>query len=294
MSLASSKLGRYALGLVASGGAALFLGGTALADVAVTGPTLTSVTTISNDVSTTTHTVTHSKSEVLVTGSSDQTPTVGGGPADPKLSSDATTSPAALGLTASLEAAPDAKVQASAAVATSSDVIGEPPAATVSAPVISQSVLHRAALAVISSTGTPVQAAPVASQASAPVPHSQPVPPQASGAFTALTLELAGTVVPKVFNTFGALVAAPVGVLELALLTLITVLISLLAQTYGTALRRSGYSTAARSDGSIFTFATPLALDYGSLRVPMVLFDGVRDQKMMSFMTVNAYKKGGE
>ena len=122
----------------------------------------------------------------------------------------------------------------------------------------------------------------------------QPIPPQSNGLLTRLAGELAGSVVPRIQTGINGFRLLPVSRTELLIVTIITVLSSLLIQSYGITLRRSGHQTAARSDISLTTFATPISSDYGGSQLPIVFFSGVRDQNPYRIRFLNAYTKGGE
>jgi hypothetical protein len=121
-----------------------------------------------------------------------------------------------------------------------------------------------------------------------------PTPPQSNGAFTKLAGGLAGSVVSRFVLSLSGSSSALSSIAGFIIVVLILVLSSLVIQSYGSALRRSGHTTAARSDISFFPFATPLSLDYGDPQAPIVLFDGVRDQNPYRFIARNALMKGGE
>ena len=115
-----------------------------------------------------------------------------------------------------------------------------------------------------------------------------------NGLLTALTDELAGTVVPDLFHGLTGLNAAGLASVMIAII-LSLVLTSLISISYATVLRLSGYATAARSDvGRLFSrFATPQLLDYVMAPSPhIVLFGGVRNQDWRVRDVLNASGKG--
>ena len=292
MSLVSSKLGRFAFGLAASGSLALLCAGTALADSSTPSdtPTVTAITQTANVASVTTTTITKSVVTGVVANADGSSK---GGPSDSGMAT-----PTQLNATLSTVAAP---VDQTSATPPSASIISNPtdtPAipevvATPAQPTpITQALIHRSDMTVISMPSQPTSYAPLAPVA--PSHTKQPVPPKANGLFTAIASELAGVTVPELFHPLLGLTATVVSQVLIAGLTLVAVLLSVTSLTYGQLLRRSGYVTAARSNVVSFTFATPHLIDYGSFRLPIVLFNGVRDQKTPYLMFANAYQKGGE
>lgn len=98
---------------------------------------------------------------------------------------------------------------------------------------------------------------------SATAPAKAPEPAKSSGDLVRLTDELAGVTVPQAFTLPLTMVMR--SVLALSLLFLVVVLGRVTVFNYGLWLRRSGFSTAARSDAGAYnsSLATSLRLGYG-------------------------------
>ncbi|HSX01524.1 MAG TPA: hypothetical protein VLF67_04765 [Candidatus Saccharimonas sp.] len=97
--------------------------------------------------------------------------------------------------------------------------------------------------------------------------HNTSVPaPKSTGSLVNLTAQLASTTMPLLI---GGLLPVMPGLLELsALLALVVCLLSLVATSYGLWLRRSGYTTAARSDMASFHLATLRAWNHALANWP--------------------------
>ena len=299
MNLASSKFGRFALGLVAAGGTALLLTGTAMASStsATTNDTNNSTTTL---IDQTNQTILQSTSETNVTGtgvivapdnSQGNPPTSQTGAGGTTNSGGTGSSvPAAastpdVNATSALPAASPAAPGISSSEPADSVVAMTPAVAlsTLGTPIYHPSY-YSSFLATVAPAATPVELAamPIASS-----PTKQPTVPKTSGDLTALSNQLAGTIVPEFFHALTALGSFPGLVAFVTFAGVAFILMSLIRLTYGNTLRLSGYATAARSDMARFllSFATPPLLDYVvALPPPVVLFGGVRNQYSNSYV----------
>ena len=300
MKLGSSTIGRFALGLIASSGAALLFAGSAMAasPVSVTDNDQTAnvITQTVDETSTTVTTKTETQSDAkaagLITAPTDGS---GNGPIAPTQATVGTPSESAPAAPTSTAPSIDAVVPVNQVVApTGSEpvpaVVG-PTSLPVVPVVLSAEVLHRAALTTISEPQTPVQLA-VATTASTSSP-AQPTAPKSNGLLTTLTTGLTATTVPSFLLSLLSAVGQPHASTLPLLLTVVVILFTLVSLSYGFMLRRSGYTTAARSDVAPFTFATPLffLMDYWNSRLPIVFFGGVRDQKPVYVMSNNVYQE---
>jgi hypothetical protein len=261
MSFSLAKLGRFTLGLVASGSVAMFLAGSAsAASPDVSAQTETQAVTTVNDQSTVSQTTSVTTVDSSVTPPEDGGSS-GSGPSttnDPKATpSDATL--AATPATTSESVTPTSPLMGSETNHQSPASIPDVPVTSSTPlwqPQIITHMLLTSPVAAVSALATPVILTAPAAVDSIP----QPPAPKTSGDLSALSRQLAGTVVPELFLGRTPLTAVMVSWLLAFALGLSFLLTQVRGFGYVYVLQRSGYSTAARSDvspSSLF-FATPL------------------------------------